>query len=374
MQTENFDGYVKALNWLKNTLPLSPKYITTDFEPALILAVKQLYPTSLLVPCFFHFAKCLWLNASRWGLRKSKVLLLAKQLIFSLKALAFRAPTKVFKHFSRIKEKYSAKFLTFLEYFEHTWMDGTFKIKDWNYHDKLQQFEDLAVTNNGLESFHQMIRSQMVRKSPNLCRLIDVLARVEMMKKVAYEEDRVKGDPMYNRCWPASKIFRELYSKEAKKEEVSENEETDYGYEDLQKLKQKDFHSYFLKLKTVESEMDFLFQEFDEENMANSSDQTLLDTTKAFKKLKKQCELKNLINDPESLVEEQVINARLQILDQLEIIKMDNMSNTRTEAQDAKSCISKNEYSELAEENPDIKKIIDGELCIKSLSSYRKEM
>ena len=46
-------------------------------------------------------------------------------------------------------------------------MDGIYKIEDWNYYDKISQFEDLAVTNNGLESFHQMIKSQLRRIKPN---------------------------------------------------------------------------------------------------------------------------------------------------------------------------------------------------------------
>ena len=56
----------------------------------------------------------------------------------------------------------------FLEYFEVTWMDGRFQIKDWNYHSKISEFEDLAITNNGLESFHQMIKSQLKRITPSL--------------------------------------------------------------------------------------------------------------------------------------------------------------------------------------------------------------
>ena len=71
----------------------------------------------------------------------------------------------------------------------------------------------MAITNNGLESFHQMIKSQLKRNTPSFVGFVSVLSRVEAMKKQQYEEDRIKGDPQYNRWWPATAIFRELYAK-----------------------------------------------------------------------------------------------------------------------------------------------------------------
>ena len=142
------------------------------------------------------------MNGSKYGLKKNKTLVYSKQLIFSLKALAFKPPSKVYLCFERLKSKYknySQGFANFLEYFEYTWMNGMFQIKDWNYHDKINQFEDLAVTNNGLESFHQMIRSQLRRNKPSQHGLFDVLSRVELIKQIDYESDKVKGDPTFNR-------------------------------------------------------------------------------------------------------------------------------------------------------------------------------
>ena len=157
------------------------------------------------------------MNAGMCGLRKKLYLKETKQLIFSLKALAFRPPSKVFKRFEILKTKYSTKnnsFIRFFEYFEHTWMDGVFKIKDWNYFEKINKFEELAITNNGLESFHQMIKSQLRRITPSFTGFIEVLGRVETLKKWDYDEDRESGDPQYNRWWPATKIMKELYWRE----------------------------------------------------------------------------------------------------------------------------------------------------------------
>lgn len=139
---------------------------------------------------------------------------MTKQLIFSLKGLAFQRPETVFRNFVQIKTAYIKKsivFTRFLEYFESTWMDGMFQVKDWNYFDKLSEFEDLALTNNGLESFHQMIKSQLKRVNPSYTGFVNVLCKVETMKKADYESNKIKGDPQYNRCWPATTILKELY-------------------------------------------------------------------------------------------------------------------------------------------------------------------
>ena len=218
MQTQKYEGYIYALNWIRETFKLDPKYITTDFEVALITAVHETFPSASLVPCFFHFVKWLWNNAQRWGLQKRKIVAETKQLIFSLKALAFRPPSRVLRNFQnivKVYEKRGVAFKSFLEYFETTWIDGTFKIKDWNYHEKLSEFEDLAITNNGLESFHQIIRSQLRRVTPSFRGFIEVISRAEMMKKADYEEDKINGDPQYNRWWPVTKILKELYTKES---------------------------------------------------------------------------------------------------------------------------------------------------------------
>ena len=65
MQTERHEGYVNVLNWIKDKFNLSPKFITTDFEVALMKSSKEIFPEASLVPCFFHFAKALWMNAGK---------------------------------------------------------------------------------------------------------------------------------------------------------------------------------------------------------------------------------------------------------------------------------------------------------------------
>ena len=119
-------------------------------------------------------------------------------------------------------------------------MDGVFKIKDWNYFEKINKFDELAITNNGLESFHQMIKSQLRRITPSFTGFIEVLGRVETLKKWDYDEGRENGDPQYNRCWPATKIMKELYCKEItdRQKSISDTKFEDKEQED------EDFPSY----------------------------------------------------------------------------------------------------------------------------------
>ena len=403
MQTETYEGYFKVINWIKDTFGLTPKFITTDFEISLMRATKEIFADSQLVPWFFHFAKCLWNNAGKWSLKKSRILVLTKQLIFSLKGLAFRPPNKVYRRFEFIKNKFLEKgnwFKQFLEYFESTWMDGTFQIKDWNYYDKLNEFEDLALTNNGLESFHQMIRSQLRRSQPNLFYLVDLLGRVETMKKAAYDEDKIKGDPQFNRCWPASKIFRELYSKEFKewiKNELSEsasqntvaswnieqqdedfkeefNWYPDYGEMELESLKKNNNPEYSAKKSNLEKEILVLFYEFDEENKLPQTDKGIQVNSKQRKEYENDIKIKtkddNIYNM--NMAESLVLNDKPSICHQMELAKHESNKNGSRRWYESWSSLNyDNTILDLFdEEDKDIKRILDGDFTKKGLQKF----
>ncbi|CAI2385595.1 unnamed protein product [Moneuplotes crassus] len=339
MQTKKYEGYQVALKWIKEKIPIKPEFITTDFETSLMDAIKNVFPSVDIVPCFFHFAKSLWVNAGICGLRKKYYLKDTKQLIFSLKALAFRPPETVYKRFELLKLKYGSKnnsFTRYFEYFEHTWMDNVFKIKDWNYFDKLNRFEELAITNNGLESFHQMIKSQLRRITPSFTGFIEVIARVETLRKCDYDEDRQSGDPQYNRCWPATKIMNELYCKEvterkAKKdqkiEEPSKEDEEDFpNYVEYQGNPKDSSEKNKREYAKFEREVNLLFEEFEEENNSFMRDSLKRKADKEVLDLKSEQNKENLILDSrvESKAEiyESFISAnRPSLLEKIELAK-----------------------------------------------------
>ena len=359
MQTERYEGYITVLNWIKETFEINPKFITTDFEQALMKSSKEVFSDSMLVPWFFHFAKALWMHAGKFGLKKKNFLCLTKQLIFSLKSLAFRPPTKVYRRFEQLKNVYICKgtcYKNYLEYFEHTWMDGIFQIKDWNYYDKIAEFEDLAMTNNGLESFHQMIRSQLRRINPSIAGFVEVLARVETLKKSDYDQDKIKGDPQYNRCWPATRIFRELYYKESKKgskilsssknlgnikdetgakSEVKKTDHKkdnaaedsdfdDYGNFTVEKLKKENADLYMQEVRKIEREVVFLFEQFEEEQ-SYQRDTIVREANKRYKEIDSKCKVKKDMPEPDEkefgVFENYVYKDRPELMDIMEKTK-----------------------------------------------------
>jgi len=57
MQTQRYEGYVTVFNWIRETFGVKPKFVTVDFEIATMRVIKEVWPDSKLVPCFFHFVK-----------------------------------------------------------------------------------------------------------------------------------------------------------------------------------------------------------------------------------------------------------------------------------------------------------------------------
>ena len=368
MQTQKYEGYLYALKRIKDIFHINPHFVTVDFEVSEISAVKEVFPESSLVPWFFHFVKCLWMNAQKWGLRKKKFVAETKQLIFSLKALAFRHPTKVYSRFQKLKNEYMIRgvsFKSFLEYFDTIWMDGTFQIKDWNYHDKLSEFEDLAITNNGLESFHQIIKSQLRRITPSFSGFIEVISRAETLKKADYDEDRVNGDPQYNRCWPVTKIFKELYVKEFKKSENNKEDEsfTDYGVVKLQELKKENVNEFTSKSKQIEREVQFLFEEFDEDNWNLEQDSRIRERNKVLKELSVE-QANSTIPSEQSFSNDYLLQWRPQLSNQVESIKKSYFTTKKSKP--------KYNNSALEEVDEDLIKILKGDFQVQSLAFLPK--
>ncbi|MBW0470483.1 hypothetical protein O181_010198 [Austropuccinia psidii MF-1] len=67
MEQENDDGYIWALQELKMLFqpPRIPKVIIRDCEPALKLAIKLVYPSSIQNYCTWHISKSLMKNGCK---------------------------------------------------------------------------------------------------------------------------------------------------------------------------------------------------------------------------------------------------------------------------------------------------------------------
>ena len=50
MQSNKYEAYRIAISWFYNIFNVNPKFITIDFEPALLNAAKEIFPNSHIVP------------------------------------------------------------------------------------------------------------------------------------------------------------------------------------------------------------------------------------------------------------------------------------------------------------------------------------
>ncbi|KAG0441625.1 hypothetical protein DMUE_0906 [Dictyocoela muelleri] len=71
MKTRSKSAYEKIFNFLKNKInDFNQKFITIDFEMAAYLTLKNTFPKSKIVGCFFHFTQLLFRRVQRLELVK----------------------------------------------------------------------------------------------------------------------------------------------------------------------------------------------------------------------------------------------------------------------------------------------------------------
>ena len=54
---ENFETFYEIYNYIKNKYNFYPKYITIDFNKIYFKAIMKLFPSTKIIPCYFHLMK-----------------------------------------------------------------------------------------------------------------------------------------------------------------------------------------------------------------------------------------------------------------------------------------------------------------------------
>lgn len=71
MSNRETKSYVILLNLIKSQIPgWCPKTYKTDFETAMMKAVKLVFPTVVIKGCYFHYTNSIWKKARQLGLEK----------------------------------------------------------------------------------------------------------------------------------------------------------------------------------------------------------------------------------------------------------------------------------------------------------------
>ena len=203
------------------------------------------------------------------------------------------------------------------------------------------------------------------------------MARVETLKKSDYEEDRQSGNPEYNRCWPVTQIFRELYTKHSKVDKLEEkdqnmqqekekeqkeeeNEDLEPITSELKSLKAQCPNKYLSKCVSLEREVMFLFKEFDDENAFLQQDAKLRDNRKI---------LADLQNAQKENPTDSSLYEKFYTEDQPELMKsVKNMTEKAKSSSGKKSKLDNDAENPIFVEDMDeeLALILKGELKIKS--------
>ena len=177
---------------INNDLVLNPKYVTVDFEQAVIRSLKNVFPNTLVKGCNFHYNQCIFRKIQELGLQsdydnsaednpKS-----VKSLVKLTGALAFMPISKIDELWCSIMDQFEhlPRSQDFFDYYTDTWIDEgcLFPRNLWNYYN----FNG-ARTNNGLEGWHHRLNSNVATSTPNIYVVID-----ELKKDYAYNMATLK--------------------------------------------------------------------------------------------------------------------------------------------------------------------------------------
>ncbi|XP_066585741.1 uncharacterized protein [Prorops nasuta] len=169
MQQKRTEDYIKIFNFLKAKFSnFRPKTFMADYERALSIVAKRVFPEIKINHCFFHYSQAL--------MKKAQVLSLVSKvnnknkyperyrILKKLTLLALLPPIYIKPVFELIKTETQFEFQTLLnsyfKYYELYWIN---KVTPNNY----SVYECKDRTNNYCESYHRTL-NQYLGKRPNI--------------------------------------------------------------------------------------------------------------------------------------------------------------------------------------------------------------
>ena len=210
-------SHIKCL-FMAYGFKIDSKYAMLDYEKAARNAIKSNFPMIELKEDYFHFCKCLWVNAKKHSLCEETLLQDTCVLIAFFKMLIHMEKNVRMDFFKETKDCFllkNTKFKDFIEYFKTNWLETAFiDFKSLN----KEELEER--TNNICEGFNHMYNKHIglrkARLAMFICKLLDLelYYRKRMLKKIGqgeaishFEEDKEKKLPF-------SDIFHYLHQHE----------------------------------------------------------------------------------------------------------------------------------------------------------------
>ncbi|XP_041478778.1 uncharacterized protein LOC121426511 [Lytechinus variegatus] len=157
---------------------LEPRQCITDFEAALMIAIRAAFPQTRSYGCYFHFCSSLYRKIQDLGLqvayRRNEDL---KDCVRRIMAIGYLPLAHVRGSFDNLRNDPATvrlvadfpHFNEFLDYFQITYLNGNlFPPCLWNVHQRPMA----QRTNNAVESFHRRWNAQIGRAHPSLWAVI----------------------------------------------------------------------------------------------------------------------------------------------------------------------------------------------------------
>lgn len=160
-----------------------PQIITTDFEYALIGAIKHQFPNSHLHGCYFHMKQSLRRKLQKYRVNEMNM----RSILVNIELLTFVRLDEITIGINFIKTKLveDDNLDNFWRYFERTWM-RRFLPELWNLSNK-SQLNIRGRTNNALERYNRRIGDFFLNAHPNLCAFVSTIR-----SEFQYFSDRCK--------------------------------------------------------------------------------------------------------------------------------------------------------------------------------------
>ena len=166
--------------------------LTSDFELAIIQAAELNFPNASHRGCYYHYMQAIWRKVQSLGLaeeykaenQENQEL---KKFVQKMAAVSFCPPTFVRPAWLAVQQEAPnlPQVDQLIAYFDHTWLNGQFPCRSWNYFD-----HPGPRTNNHVEGWHSRMNKVVGKPHPNIYELVDVIKREEAttrMKLQLYE-------------------------------------------------------------------------------------------------------------------------------------------------------------------------------------------
>ena len=133
--------------------------------------------------CLFHYCQCIYRKCQYISKIEYENKTSFYELAKSLMILPYVSPNRVVSIFDMLKNEYkSENEKELLKYFEENFLNGSFKLENWNLHDTIIR------TNNQIESFHSAFNRFVNQKHPKFHNLVPKINKQIIKNKKEYDE------------------------------------------------------------------------------------------------------------------------------------------------------------------------------------------